>query len=114
MTVADTFKALGDPVRLEMVQRLASGASYTVGGLSNGLGITRQGARKHLQVLTEAKLITLEPKGRETQVRLDRDSLETARSFITELERRWDKRLEALRDFVELEAPVKEDSTVPA
>ena len=105
MTVVETFKALGDPVRLEMVERLATGSSYTVGSLSSGLGITRQGARKHLQVLTEANLIILEPKGRETEVRLLRDSLDTARAFITELEQRWDKRLEALRNFVELEAP---------
>ena len=101
MSVTETFKALGDPVRLEMVRRLSSGASFTVGGLSSGLGITRQGARKHLQVLTEAKLIILEPQGRETQVRLDRNSLDAARSFIVELEQRWDQRLEALRDFVE-------------
>jgi len=104
MAVVETFKALGDPVRLEMVQRLASGSSHTVGSLSSGLGITRQGARKHLQVLTDAKLIILEPKGRETEVRLQRDSLDTARAFISELERRWDRRLEALRNFVELES----------
>jgi DNA-binding transcriptional ArsR family regulator len=103
MVVAETFKALGDPVRLEMIRRLASGDSYTVGGISDGLGITRQGARKHLQVLTDAKLITLSPKGRETEVHLDRDSLEAARAFIADLEQRWDKRLEALRDFVEQE-----------
>jgi DNA-binding transcriptional ArsR family regulator len=101
MTVVETFKALGDPVRLEMVQRLASGASYTVGGISQGLGISRQGARKHLQVLTEAGLIVLESQGRETEVRLERNSLDAARAFITELEQRWDQRLEALRDFAE-------------
>lgn len=101
MQVAETFKALGDPVRLEMVQRLAGGASYTLGTLSSDLGISRQGARKHLQVLTDAGLLILEPKGRETQVRLHRESLDAARAFIAELEQRWDKRLEALRDFVE-------------
>lgn len=101
MAVVETFKALGDPVRLEMVRRLTSGSSHTVGSISSGLGVSRQGARKHLEVLTKAGLIVLEPKGRETAVRIDRDSLEAARRFIAELEQRWDERLEALRDFVE-------------
>ena len=110
MAVADTFKALGDPVRLQMVQRLASGSSYTLGGLSSGLGITRQGARKHLQILTEAKIVTLATQGRETQVRLDPVSLDTARSFITDLEQQWEKKLEALRDFVEQDTSTQQDS----
>ena len=101
MTAVETFKALGDPVRLEMVRRLASGSTYTVGGITSGLGVTRQGARKHLKVLTEAGLIVLESKGRETQVRIDRDTLESARLFISQLEHRWDERLEALREFAE-------------
>jgi DNA-binding transcriptional ArsR family regulator len=104
MVVTETFKALGDPVRLEMVLRLASGASHTVGSVSSGLGLTRQGARKHLQVLAEAELVSLRPKGREMEVQLNRDSLETARAFIAELESRWEKRLVALRDFVEGDA----------
>ena len=101
MAVVETFKALGDPVRLEMVRRLASGSTYTINGISSGLGVSRQGARKHLKVLTEAGLIILECKGRETEVRINRDSLETARRFIAELEQRWDERLEALREYAE-------------
>jgi DNA-binding transcriptional ArsR family regulator len=101
MIIAETFKALGNPVRLEIIQRLSKGESYTVGSLSHGLGLTRQGSRKHLQALVQAKLVTLVPKGRETEVKLEAETLETARAFIVELEKRWDTRLAALRDYVE-------------
>jgi len=101
MAVAELFKALGDPTRLEMVKRLSSGSSYTISSVSRELGITRQGARKHLQVLVSAHLVTLQPKGRDVLVQLDPVSLGVAKTFITELEQRWDRRLEALRDFVE-------------
>jgi DNA-binding transcriptional ArsR family regulator len=84
-----------------MVQRLSSGAPHTISTVSSGLEITRQGARKHLQILADAKVITLEPKGRDTTVRLDRDTLEQGKAFIAELELRWDMRLEALRRFVD-------------
>jgi DNA-binding transcriptional ArsR family regulator len=101
MPVAETFKALGDPVRLEMIKRLSDGSHLTVGGLSGGLGLTRQGARKHLQVLADAELVSLQTKGRQTEVSLEVNSLAAAKSFITGLERQWDERLHALREFVE-------------
>jgi DNA-binding transcriptional ArsR family regulator len=101
MVVAETFKALGDPVRLEMIQRLSSDYKQNVGSLSSKLGITRQGARKHLQVLADVGLVSLSAKGRQTEVMLEVDSLLKAKSFITELEMLWDKRLLALRNFVE-------------
>ena len=101
MPVAELFKALGDPTRIEMVRRLSDGAPQTINSVSSGLGISRQGARKHLQILADAELVRLEPKGRDTNVILDRDTLEQGRAFIAEMESRWDIRLEALRQFVD-------------
>ena len=108
MAVAELFRALGDSTRLEIVRRLSSGASYTLTTVSSGLDITRQGARKHLQILADAKVIRLEPRGRDTDVRLDLHTLEQGKAFIAELELRWDKRLEALRQFVDDEKPSTE------
>lgn len=101
MQEAQLFRALGDPIRLEMVRRLASGESYTITTVSSGLKITRQGARKHLQVLADAQLVALKPKGRDTQVVLLRNTLDQGRALITELEKKWDMRLQALKQFVE-------------
>lgn len=101
MPVADTFKALGDPVRLEMVQRLSDGAPRTVSNLLGGLDISRQGARKHLQVLADAELVTLKPHGRQVEVSLDLSSLASARAFIAGLEQQWGRRLDKLKTFIE-------------
>ncbi|WP_416304951.1 ArsR/SmtB family transcription factor [Neptunicella sp. SCSIO 80796] len=101
MLEAQIYKALGDPVRLLIVTRLASGEPYTIGELSKNLGVSRQGARKQLQVLVSANLVHLAQKGRETEVILDTDKLATARQFIAKLEQQWDQRLHALKDFVE-------------
>jgi len=97
----EIFRALGDEVRMEMLRRLTEGSPCTISAVSEGLGITRQGARKHLQVLVDAKLVSLEPKGRDVLVKLDAATLERAKAFIAELELQWDRRLEALRRFVE-------------
>lgn len=101
--MAAIFHALGDPARIEMVRRLASGQPHPISVVSRDLGITRQGARKHLQVLVEAQIVSLEPKGRDVLVHLSPDRLDQARAFIAEMERRWDDRLAALRRFVEAE-----------
>ncbi|MBX3119300.1 MAG: helix-turn-helix transcriptional regulator [Fimbriimonadaceae bacterium] len=101
MAVAEVFRALGDPVRLEIVRRLSQDTPYTISNLTEDLGVTRQGARKHLQVLENSRLIILRPEGRQVRVSLDAETLKKAKSFIAELEAKWDARLEALRQFVE-------------
>lgn len=105
MLVDQTFKALGDPVRIEMLRRLTDGSRYTVGNISNGLGLTRQGARKHLQVLAKVNLVMLRPKGRQVEVKLNATSLSIAKTFITELEKYWDQRLQSLREYIEDDIP---------
>lgn len=101
MAVAEVFRALGDPVRLEMVQRLTKSRRSTISDISADLGVTRQGARKHLQVLVNANLVVLEPQGRDVIVRLEPDALEGARSFIAQIERQWENRLQALKHALE-------------
>lgn len=101
MVEAGIYKALGDPVRLEIVKRISAGSAHTIGELSANLGMSRQGARKQLQVLVDANVVHLERHGRETHVSLDAKSLEVARIFISRLETQWDKRLEALKEFAE-------------
>ncbi|MCR8922925.1 helix-turn-helix domain-containing protein [Dasania sp. GY-MA-18] len=101
MREAEIYKALGDPLRLQIVTRLASGSTYTIGELSKNLGVTRQGARKQLQVLVSAELVQLIPKGRETVVALEVEKLTAARQFIAQLERQWDQRLQDLKALLE-------------
>jgi len=101
MIEAEIYKALGDPIRLEIVKRLSTGSPSTIGALSTNLGISRQGARKQLQVLVKANVVHLRQRGRQTDVTLDTKTLQIARAFITKLERQWDDRLDALKNYVE-------------
>ena len=71
MSIAGLFRALGDPIRLEMVRRLSGEGSYTITMLSNGLDISRQGERNYLQILANARLVSLQFNGRDTSVSLE-------------------------------------------
>lgn len=101
VNVAQIFKALGDPLRLQIVQRLSNGTTLCLGELSKDLGITRQGARKQIQALVAAKVVHLHPVGREIKVVLDAAALAQGRDFIATLEAQWDQRLQALKQFIE-------------
>jgi len=99
--VVQIFKALGDPVRLQIVQRLSNGVPLCMGELSKDLGISRQGARKQIQALVSANVVQLHPAGREVKVQLDTAALAQGRNFIAKLEAQWDQRLQALKQLVE-------------
>ena len=102
-SAARIFGALGDQVRLEMVRRLAT-QSGTLSSVSQNLGISRQAARKHIQVLSDANLVSLAPRGRETIITLEKQTVADAHQFIREIEAQWDRRLAALKAQVEFDS----------
>jgi DNA-binding transcriptional ArsR family regulator len=65
MSMDAVFKALADPVRRKLLDRLIKSDGQTLSELSSGLGITRQGVSKHLAVLEAANLVVARKQGRE-------------------------------------------------
>jgi DNA-binding transcriptional ArsR family regulator len=59
------FKALSDPSRRELLDRLFSRNGQTLNELCKGLGMARQSISQHLDVLEAANLISVEWQGRE-------------------------------------------------
>jgi DNA-binding transcriptional ArsR family regulator len=59
------FKALADPTRRDLLDRLFEEDGQTLGSLEEGHDMTRFGVMKHLRVLEEAGLITTRRRGRE-------------------------------------------------
>src|SRR3954452_7499719 len=61
----DTFKALADPSRRLLLDRLNERNGQTLRELCAGLDMARQSVSKHLAVLEEANLVTTVRRGRE-------------------------------------------------
>ncbi|HSS35022.1 MAG TPA: metalloregulator ArsR/SmtB family transcription factor, partial [Patescibacteria group bacterium] len=61
----EVFRALGDPTRRLLLDRLFARDGQTVGELASGLEMTRFGAMKHLRILEAAGLIATRRVGRE-------------------------------------------------
>jgi DNA-binding transcriptional ArsR family regulator len=60
----EVFKALSDPTRRLLLDRLFTENGQTLGQLSDGTGMTRQAITKHLAVLEGANLVTTLRHGR--------------------------------------------------
>ncbi len=66
MTEADRlFKALADPGRRTLLDRLYAHDGQTLGELCRHMGMTRQGVTQHLAVLEAANLVAVLRRGRE-------------------------------------------------
>lgn len=59
------FKAMADPTRRHLLDRLFERDGRSLGELESGLSMTRFGVMKHLRVLEEAGLVTSRRSGRE-------------------------------------------------
>jgi DNA-binding transcriptional ArsR family regulator len=81
----DPFAALADPVRRDLVVRLARGAARVV-DLTADHPISRPAISRHLKVLAEAGLVEAEVRGRERHYRLRRDGLAVLTDWLAVVE----------------------------
>lgn len=65
MDADKVFKALGDPTRRKLLDRLSEKNGQTLGQLCEKLDMARQSATQHLGLLEEANLVTTVRRGRE-------------------------------------------------
>ena len=97
--MTDVFKALADESRRSLLDRLFSNNGQTLSELSSGLAMSRQAVSKHLRILEEANLVSVQWRGREKLHYLNPVP-------IAEIVHRWvgrfeDARLEMLVDLKE-------------
>lgn len=101
MAVAQIYQALGDPTRLEIVQRLGNRGPLPTLELVEGLGMSRQAATKHLLVLESAGLVASRNEGRQVVRELRIEALNEAGDWLAQRARLWDTKLDALKRLVE-------------
>jgi len=61
----DVFRALADPTRRQLLDRLHASNGQTLGELCQNVEMSRQAIAKHLAILEEANLVTTQWRGRE-------------------------------------------------
>ncbi|WP_299192289.1 metalloregulator ArsR/SmtB family transcription factor [uncultured Erythrobacter sp.] len=99
-TVLSVFRALGDPSRLAMIERLSRGPA-NVSELAEPLDMSLAGASKHVGVLEAAGLLVRTKRGRERVCELRPGALFEARDWVQRYSKFWNERLDALEQALE-------------
>ncbi|KKW65987.1 transcriptional regulator [Mycolicibacterium elephantis] len=100
---APVFDALGDPNRLRIITRLCDGGPCSTTEVTRAVPVTRQAAAKHLVLLETVGLVSSQRRGRERIWQVRPESLADASDYLTSLSRRWDRAIDRLRAYVEVE-----------
>jgi DNA-binding transcriptional ArsR family regulator len=96
-----TFSALADPTRRALLARLSETDSVTVSELAQPFAMSLPAVMKHLDVLTEAGLVTRAKSGRTVACRLRAEPMEEANAWLNRYQRFWSERLDRLAAFLE-------------
>ncbi len=94
------FRALGDPTRRAIFERLCREGEQTVGALTAGAGVSQPAVSKHLGVLKEAGLVRDRPDGRQTHYSAQYAALAPLVDWTAEMASFWERRFDRLEDLL--------------
>jgi DNA-binding transcriptional ArsR family regulator len=94
------FRALADPTRRAIFERLCVDGEQTVGALTAQAGISQPAVSKHLGVLKQAGLVLDRPEGRQTHYRAQIGALAPLVDWTSQLAGFWETRFDKLEDLL--------------
>ena len=96
------FRAIADPTRRAILAHLAV-EELTIAQLVTRFDVTRGAIKKHLVILEEGGVISVQTRGRERVNRLEANALRDVADWVDGFSRFWDDRLMKLKQAVEAE-----------
>jgi DNA-binding transcriptional ArsR family regulator len=109
-----TFAALADPTRRALIAQLEARESVSVSELARPFPMSLPAIMKHLDVLSDAGLITRKKTGRTVTCQLAAAPMEQAMHWLNHYQRFWSERLDRLAAFVEEDACPPKPSSPPS
>jgi DNA-binding transcriptional ArsR family regulator len=95
------FRALADPTRRAIFERLTRHGEQTVHALTRYAGVSQPAVSKHLTVLRRARLVGHRRAGRETHYRARPDALAPMADWLTLYGAFWRDRFDRLETILE-------------
>lgn len=95
----DTFTALADPTRRQIIESLATGET-SFGDLANKFEMSRPAVSQHLKVLREAGIVTARVDAQRRIYRLNDDCLDEVEDWLGKVRDFWSRRLDRLEQLL--------------
>ncbi|OSQ46284.1 metalloregulator ArsR/SmtB family transcription factor [Thalassospira sp. MCCC 1A01428] len=91
------FKALADPTRRTIFEKLATAPRMNASTLRTGMEISQPAMSQHLAVLRQAKLIREDRQGRFVYYEVDPEGFGVIAQWVTKYRTYWPERIDALK-----------------
>ena len=95
----DTFTALADPTRREIIESLAAGET-SFGELADNFEMSRPAVSQHLKVLRDAGIVTARADAQRRIYRLNEHSLDEVEAWLGTVRDFWSHRLDRLEQLL--------------
>ena len=103
----DVFQAIADPTRREIINMLAH-KSLNLNSVADKFAMSRPAISKHIKILTECGLITINQQGRERYCEAKLEKLNEVSDWVEKYRKFWTEKLDALENYLtELQAAEK-------
>jgi DNA-binding transcriptional ArsR family regulator len=96
----DVFKALADPTRRALLERLLREGELNVRALTEQSGVSQPAVSKHLGVLKTAGLVLERPQGRVVHYRAELKGLAPLMDWMRFYAVFWDERMDRLESLL--------------
>src|ERR1700692_1676633 len=97
----NVFRALADPTRRAIFERLGRGGEQTVHALTGRAGVSQPAVSKHLTVLKRAKLVRHRREGRETHYSAQPQALAPIVDWLNLYGAFWRERFDQLENLLQ-------------
>jgi DNA-binding transcriptional ArsR family regulator len=101
-TRRDVFQAIADPTRRAIIGMLSK-EPLNLKAVAENFDISRPAISKHIRILTECGLITIDKQGRDHYCNANLASLREASDWINQYKKFWNSKLDLLEDFLNKE-----------
>lgn len=95
----DTFTALADPTRRQIIESLATG-EHSFGALADRFEMSRPAVSQHLKVLRDAGIVASRADGQRRIYQLTSSGLDELDDWLRKVRSYWSKRLDRLEEVL--------------
>jgi DNA-binding transcriptional ArsR family regulator len=95
----DTFQAIADPTRREILNMI-SFKPMNVNSVAENFDVSRTAVYKHIKILTECGLIVIKQHGRERYCEARLEKLGEVSDWIEKYRKFWNARFDSLEEYL--------------
>jgi DNA-binding transcriptional ArsR family regulator len=99
----DTFYALADPTRRNILEMLADRGQLSASDISDRFAVSAPAISQHLKVLRESNLVTMEKRAQQRIYQINVEALDELEEWTQKMKKLWGEKYDRLEMLLEEE-----------